>query len=263
MFDNLLAQLPTTPPRPPRTLPGLRISSVVPRSALLLPIVFVAFFALVPLSVMRSDPAMRLALGPTQNSQGRIVSAVETPACRGSTARRVIYSFSPEQGREYRGSATMCEGAIYYSVKEGDPVEVQYLSSDPAVNVLRGNSNNAPPVAIFFLMPLFVLALLSSMFVPQIRELLRARRLYKGGRLAEGTVVFVKTRVSSFRPGWPGSSASEVFVEFRSPTGDRREAVAWCANEWLVNQLAPGAIVHIAYSDDDPAKVALLEAFLR
>lgn len=238
MFDDQFAQLPSNPPRRPATLPGLRFAAAVSRSALVLPLVFVCFFALIPISISISDPALRLAMGPTRTVQGRVLSAASVSACRGSSAHRVTYTFSPESGRELRGVATLCEESPYYSVGEGDPIEVQYVSGNPSINAMRGGTrNDAPPVALLILMPVFILAMLSPMFVPQFRELLRARQLYKKGRFALGKVIFVKKRVTALWPGWPGNSAAEVFIEFQ-PTGDeRREAVAWCPNDWIVHIL--------------------------
>jgi len=59
------------------------------------------------------------------------------------------------------------------------------------------------------------------------------------------------------------NSASEVYITFSAAGEPKREGVASCQNDWLVNQLAPGADVHVAYSDDRSAKVALLEAYIR
>jgi hypothetical protein len=141
---------------------------------------------------------------------------------------------------------------------------VQYVAGNPSINAMRGGArNDAPPVALFLLMPIFILAMFSPMFVPQVRELLRARRLYGTGQLAIGTVIFVKKRVTASWPGWPGNSAAEVFIEYQATGGQKREAVAWCPNDWVVYNLAPSAKVHVAYSDDKPSRVALLEAYLR
>jgi hypothetical protein len=236
----------------------------IPKIAWMLPLVFVGFFTILPLSIMNTDPAMRLAYGSTASSQGRVMSTTDASNCRGSTSRRVIYSFAPQSGGEFRGAATVCEESPYYSVKEGDAVDVQFLSSDPAVSALRGDGrNDAPPLVLFLMMPLFVFAMFAPMFWPQIREVLRARRLFKNGRLALGAVVFVKKRASAAWPGWPGSGAVEVFIEFQSSHNERREGIAWCPNEWLTNQLAPGAKVHVAFMDDKSNRVALLDAFVR
>jgi hypothetical protein len=266
MFEDQLAQIPTGPPRPLQLLPGLRFASAVSRSTLVLVLLLVSLFIFVPLSIERSDPAARLAWGPTRTTQGRVLSATSVSACRGSSAHRVHYAFSPEPGRELHGATTVCEASPYYSVAEGDPVEVKFASGDPSINALaaQGSTNNdAPPLFIFLFFPLFFLAFLAPMFVPQLRELLRVRRAFRNGQLATATVIFVKKRMTSTWPGWPGSSASDVYVAFQTPAGERREAVAWCPNDWLIYNLAPGAKVHIAYNDNKRARVALLEAFLR
>jgi len=149
-------------------------------------------------------------------------------------------------------------------VQPGDAVDVQFLPSDPAVNVLRGDSRNSgPPIAFLLVMPLFVLLMFSPMFVPQVREALRARRLFRRGRVATATVVFAKKRVTASYPGWPGSSGAEVFVSFQTPAGEHRDGTAWCPNDWLLNQLVAGTKVHVAYTEGKQGKVALLEAFLR
>jgi hypothetical protein len=265
MFDNQFTNVPINPPRRTDFLPGLRFSAVISKSTLYLPLIFVGFFILIPFSIMNSDPSMRLAMGPAKTMQGQVLSSMDTSMCRGTTGRRVTYEFSPEPGHEFRGTTTLCQESPYYSVKEGDEVEVQFVPSDPSVNSIRGgNSNAAPPIAVFLLMPFFILVMFSPMILPQVREVLRARRLFKKGRLALGTVFFVKKRVTSFWPGWPGNSAAEVFIEYESSASKMLEGVAWCPNEWLLQQLPPGAKVHIAYSDESPGgRIALLEAFLR
>ena len=172
--------------------------------------------------------------------------------------------FSPEPGHEIRGASTLHQESPYYSAKEGDRVEVQYLPSDPAINAINDSTaSGAPPLAFFLFMPIFILLMFSPMFVPQIREVLRARQLYMKGSLALGTVVYVKKSATSFWPGWPGNSTVEVFVEFELPTKVKHEAVARCQNDWLVNHLAPDTKVHVAYMGEKPSKVTLLEAYLR
>ncbi len=264
MFDDQLAHVPANPPRRPDLLPGLRFGLAVSRSALVLPLLFVAFFIFVPLSIGLSDPAARLAWGPTRTGQGRVLSTSSIAACRGSNARRVVYTFSPEPGRELRGAATVCEQSPYYSIAEGDPVEVKFAPGNPSINALQGSGdNNAPPIGFFLFIPVFILAMFAPMFMPQLRELMRARRAFRNGQLAMATVIFVKKRTTSSWPGWPGSSAADVYLAIQTSAGEKREAVAWCPNDWLIYNLAPGAKVHVAYSDDKAARVALLETFLR
>ena len=263
MFEDQLGQLATDPPRRPDLLPGLRYSAIVPRGALLFLVIFVAFFAIVPLTIMRSDPMMRLELGASRTAPARVLTATDVAGCRSAGARRLIYVFTPAPGREVRGIATVCEDSLYYSVKSGDEVEVQFLSGDPAVNILRSNARTAaPPLAFLAILPLFVLMILAPMFMPQIREGLRARRLWARGRVTAATVVFAKKRFSAGGTAMAAAAGAEVYVEFRNAAGERREAIGWCQNDWLLNQLKAGETVHVAH-DERSDRVALLEAFLR
>lgn len=192
-------------------LPGLSLRGAIPKAAIILPLFFLSFFLAIPLSLMNTDPAMRLATGPTDTAQGHVVSTTGASACRGPASHRVTYAFSSKSGGEYRGAATLCEESAYYSVNVGDPIEVHYLRSDPAVNALPGNDRNpAPPFALFLLMPFFFLAIFGALYWPPIGEVLRARRLYKNGRLVTGEVVFIKKRSTQIWPGMPGSSAFDL-----------------------------------------------------
>jgi hypothetical protein len=263
MFEEQLESLPADPPRPLEALPGLRMKRAVQGTALLFPLVFAIFFLSVPLSIMRSDPAMRFAISPNRSIQGRVVSSAITSACRSDKAHRMIYQFSPAPGTTYRGAATVCEQSIYYTVKEGEPVEVQYLTNDPVISRLRGNSPpNASPIYLFLFTPLFILGMFASLLWPPLREYHRARKLFQHGRLATGAVLFVKKRSNAASRGWSGNTSSDVFIQFTSSTGRKREGIAWCPNDWLIDQLVPGEKVHVAY-DEGSDRVALLEAFVR
>jgi hypothetical protein len=262
MFEEQLQNLPADPPRSFEALPGLRVRRLVRGTAWLFPMVFTIFFLSVPLAVMRSDPSMRFAISPNRSLQGRVVSSTLIAGCRSDKAHRVIYQFSPSTGTTYRGAATVCEQSIYYTVREGDPVEVQYLTGDPVVSRLRGNSPpNSSPLYVFLFTPLFVLAMFCSLLWPPLREYRRVRALYQLGRLTTGKVLFVKRRSNTASRGWSGNTSSDVYIQFDGVAG-KREGIAWCPNDWLIDQLVPGGIVHIAY-DDRSDKVALLEAFLR
>lgn len=262
MFEEEFARLSVEPPRGVESLPGLRLRGAIPTSAIILPLIFVSFFLTIPLSIMNADPAMRLAMGTTESTQGHVISITSGSACRAAASHHVTYSFSSESDHEYRGGANLCEESPYYSVNPGDEIPVRFLKSDPAVNALPDDGRNqSPPIALFFFMPFFFLAIFAPLFWPTIREVLRARRLFKNGRLATGKVIFIKKRTTSLWPGMPGNSACDVYIEFLTPTG-KHEAVAWCQNDWLINQLVPGASVHVAYLDKSD-KVALLEGFLR
>ena len=264
LFDDQLAQIPQHPPRSLSSLPGLRFSAVISRSALAFPLIFIVIFTLFPLSMFAIDPKMKLAMGSTRNVQGRVLSVGNVSACGGSGARRIVYTFPVEPSRELRGAATICEESPYSGLKEGDTVEVEFAASEPSISRLRGEGRKGdPPLFIFGFIPIFMLAMFSPLFVPQVRELLRVRRLFRDGQLTTGTVIFVKKRVGTSWPGWPNNNANEVFVTFQSSSGELREATAWCPNEWLLQHIAPGTAVRIAYRDKGSSRIALLAAFLR
>jgi hypothetical protein len=263
MFEEEFARVPVEPPRRVESLPGLRLKGAIPRWAIILPLFFVCFFLFIPLSIMNSDPAMRLATGAGETVQAHVVSTSSASACRGAASRRVVYVFTSKSGREYRGAGLLCEESSYYLVKEGDAIEVRYLRSDPTVNRLATEGGNQPPFAVFLFMPFFFLAFFGAMFWPPIGAILKARQLFKSGRIATGKVIFVKKRANFLWPGMPGSGSSSVYLEMQSSSGVSREVVAPCQNDWLTNQLVPGAMVHVAYKDDKATQVALLDAYLR
>jgi hypothetical protein len=263
MFDEELAAIPSDPPRT-GVLPGMRLGSAVPRSTLLVLLMFAVFFAFFPLAIMSSDPKMKLSLGPSQTTQGRVVALSQVSGCRGSGARRVVYTFASRSGSEFRGAAIVCEDSPYYSAQDGDRIEIRYLTRDPTLNAIAGtDSGNEPPLALFAIFPLFFVLALSPLYLPQLREVLRARRLYRSGVLASGKVVFVKRRNFGTWPGWPGTTSADVYVAYQRSSGGRAEAIVSCANDWLLNQLSPGAAVHILVPADRSGRGVLLEAFIR
>lgn len=264
MFEEHFRQMPVEPPRRMESLPGLRLRGIIPKWAIVFPLFFLMFFLTIPLSIMNSDPAMRLAMGASETVEGRVVSVGSASACRGGASRRVVYAFSAKSGKEYRGAQLACEESPYFSFKEGDPIEVHYLRSDPAIHDLPNEARNEPPPFVFFLfMPIFFLAFFGALFWPPIGAALKARRAFKSGRIATGRVIFVKRRGNAGWPGMQGNVASSVYIEMQSPAGTTREVMASCHNDWLVNQLTPGASVHVAYTGDGGSEVALLDAFIR
>ena len=262
MFEEELASIPAQPPRS-GVLPGMRLAAALPRSTLIVLLALVVLFAIFPLSIISADPKAKLAIGPNRTVEGRVLSVTDVAGCRGGAARRLLYTFSAPSGSEFHGVALLCAASPYYSSQAGDSIEIRYLRRDPAVNAPAGSDQAAPPILPFMFFPLFFLLLLAPLYLPQLREVMRARRLYRDGALRPGEVVFVKKRNALAWPGWPAGSMADVYVAYQSPAGTRAETVVWCMNDWLVNQLAPGARVHVLLAPDDTARGALLEAFIR
>jgi hypothetical protein len=105
-LDPMFDELASIPAKPPRTgfLPGMRLSSAVPRSTVILLLAFTILFAVFPLSIMSTDPKAKLGIFPSRTTQGRVLSVTDVSGWRGSAARRVVYAFSAESGNEFRGA---------------------------------------------------------------------------------------------------------------------------------------------------------------
>lgn len=263
MFEEELARVPKNPPRG-EPLPGMRISAALPKSTLIMLLAFAVFFGAMPVSFIFMDPNARLSFGPSSDIQGQIVSIGADTRCRDSKGRRVTYSFDAPGHREYRGTRVICDGSPYFTANAGEPIPIRYLTRDPAVNDIAGDSQgNEPPFFLILIFPFFFLIFLSPMFFPQVREVFRARRLYKHGRLVEGRVVYVKRRAGGTWPGWPGSNSVDLYISHTAPDGRQTESVVWCSNDWLTHQLQPGATVHILLPENKSARAVLLEAFIR
>lgn len=261
MFEDQLAKLPLNPPRSPALLPGLRLSSAISKTWLSIPLFFAVMFTFMPLVILTADPKARLAFGRTETVEGHVV-AVTTNECRGQ-GRQITYAFSPPRSPEYRATASFCPGSPYFDLGPGNTVPVEYLISDPSVSLIVGQSRDRPPYLMFFLFPLFGALMFAPTFVPQMRDLLHARRCFKRGVVATGTVLFVKRGASWAWPGGLGASGADVFVAYQLPSGTGGEAKARCNNDWLLGHLSPGASVNIAFLPERPSRAALLEAYIR
>jgi hypothetical protein len=263
MFEEQFKNIPAQPPRPVELLPGLKLSAQAPQGALISMLILVAAFLLIPLTVLHSNPAWRLALGPTRTVSAQVLSVTDVQGCQNGE-RRLVYSFTPEQGGEFRDGVNLCRNSPYWSVEQGGTVPVKYLVSNPSNNAIVGTTDrNGPPVFIFFLLPVLALLIFSQLFLPQYRAVSSAKRLFTNGRMATGSVVFVRRRVNTMRNNTGGIGGADVFISYRLASGEWKEGKAWCGNDWLLQQLDPGAEVHIAYLPERPDEIALLEAFLR
>lgn len=206
---------------------------------------------------------MRLAWYRTGVANGKVISVTGGKSCNG-TGVNVVYLFQPPNQPEFRGSQSVCPTSPYHSTQPNQTVPVKYLASDPSVNLIAGEGEADPPLYLaMFLFPLFGLLMFSPMFLPPILQLLRDRRIFRLGRIAQGKVVFVKQLTGASWPGFPFTSTSEIFVSFQLASGEGAEARALCRNEWLVHHLPAGASIHIAYLKNRPSRVVLLEAYVR
>jgi hypothetical protein len=222
---------------------------------------------MIPLSILESNSDLTLQLGPSLEAQGTVRDVSDASSCRSGSAHRIVYAFTSSSGMQQRGVDSLCEESPYYSVQVGDAIAIRYLTRDPAVNEVAGAHTDAPPLAFAFFplfFPLFFLAIFAPLFLPRVREILRARRLYRMGVLTQGKVVFVKKRTLG-PTQWHGMQGNfaEVYVAYTQPGGQRAELIAGCSNDWLLNHLEPGAAVHVVHAPGGSPRGSILEEFIR
>jgi hypothetical protein len=261
MFEDQIRVLPPQPPRDPELLPGLALSSSIPKK-LILPLAYGALFALAPLFIIYNVSKTRLTTANSKTTDGEVVSV--TDGAGNPSTRLILYTFVPPGAPPYRGSYRAGRSSSYIDVKMGDRVAVRYMVSNPAMNRLidAADATMDPPFFVFFLFPIFGGIIIGSLVGPPIRELMKARRIFAAGHIRKGAVLFVKRRSV---PSWPsGAPASaEIFITYRSTSGQEVEGRALCGNDWLIGLLPPGAPVTIAYEESNPGELILLEAYIR
>jgi len=116
--------------------------------------------------------------------------------------------------------------------------------------------------ALFF--PIFFLtAFLAPVLVARLLRISRDRKVFRLGNIAKGTVTFIKPGAIFMWWGWSGATTAEVYVKYPDDSGSQFEARALCQNDWLIRQLSPGTLVHIAYLPKRPSRAMLLDAYVR
>lgn len=260
MLDlSLVPIIPEHAPRKVSVLPGLALSRAVNPRSLLIPAFLLLVFALMPLMMLSTDRDAMLSVRSTVTVSGQVSQMGKGRACNGESIE-VQYSFTAGDV-EYRGQDTACTQSGYANLVQGDAVPVVYLVDDPSVNAIAGSLNNAPPIELFLVFPLFGLAFFGPLFWPRVSQALRDRRLFQRGTLASGVVVFASKRQDVSWPGWPGSTRSDIHISIQHGSS-RSEVVAQCSNDWLLSHLPPGANVTVVY-DSKTAKAMLVENYIR
>ena len=256
-----LARIPVNPPRRTDLLPGLRLSRALSGRMLALPLAFMGFAAVMPILILSTDRDAALTFRATETVAGKVELAVPGERGRCGNNTRLTYSFTTSRGAPFRGAQTVCDDDPYGRAQNGDALPIVYVASDPSINAIAGREKNGPPFPVFFVFPLFFVAVFVPMLWPPIAQLLRDRKTFAQGVLARGRVVFARRQSTQSWPGWQGmTSRSEVFVRAEPPTGPPREVVVACSNEWLLAHLAPGSEVHVCVRGD---QAMLVEVYLR
>lgn len=115
-----------------------------------------------------------------------------------------------------------------------------------------------------FIFPIFfIVFLIGPVSIPRFIQLLRDRRIFRKGKLTNAFVLFVRPRGVFSWFGWSGLYSANVYVRFQLGFGDYAEVKTVCKNDWLLNHLAPDALVHIVYLPNRPSRAVLLETYVR
>lgn len=118
-------------------------------------------------------------------------------------------------------------------------------------------------IAIAIFLPVWGFFVLGMWFIPflgpKAKLALRARGLWKSGRLTQGTLVFVKTPALT-RYYFGGTQ--EVIFRFHDEQQLEHTVSMGCDNAWLLNQLHPDIPLVVLYDRKKPARAIFLEPFL-
>lgn len=176
----------------------------------------------------------------------------------------IMYRFRAGDGRDYPGRVRVDrDRALYARTKPLETIPVQFIKAHPWENALIENTPGESFAFMLFVPIFFLTGFLGPVLVARLLRIFRDRRLFRRGKLARGTVIFIKPGAIFVWWGWSGATTAEVFVRFPDDSGSKLEARALCQNDWLIRQLAPGTPVHIVYLPKRPSRAVLLEAYVR
>ncbi len=257
---ELRASIPEHPPRNAKLLPGLHLSKTIRPSSLILASVLLLLFALAPLAIIFSNQDTMLSLYATKTASGEVAQVQEGRECKGASID-IRYTFKAGD-LEYRGMDTACSRSAYAELTPGDKIPITHLADDPSVNAISGASRNEPPLSLLLMIPLFGFALFGGLVLPRFSEVMRDRKLFRQGVLAEGSVIFVTKTYGSPYQGTGRPTQSQVYVALSGSGDSPSEVKAQCSNDWLLTHLPPGARVMVVY-DPKNNNAMLVEGYLR
>src|SRR5690349_7941723 len=262
MFDEQLSNLATSPPRSLRLLPGLLVWNAIFHREVWIPLLYIGLFGLLPVLMLFAELRSKLSFGPSQIAAGTVIQATAVQHTRDT---EITYRFRTTDDQEYRATRTVGSESPYTGVHPGDSVPIRYQIGRPSRSlIVEDREKDADHLFFFLLFPLFAAVFfLGPTSIPRLIQLLKDRRVFRKGELTDASVVFVNPRGVFSWFGWCGLYSADVFVKFQLSSGDQAEAKTVCRNDWLLRQLGPGTSVHIAYMPNRPARVVLLETYVR
>ena len=101
------------------------------------------------------------------------------------------------------------------------------------------------------------------MFLPNIKQIFKARSIFKEGQITEGEIVFIGRKKFSIASNFKAGSNLEVFFSFEIKTGKRIESMISTDSDWLVCKLEGGSPVTVAYLEAKPKISIILDFYYR
>jgi hypothetical protein len=260
-FNSLFPELRDLPTDTPRgePLPGLRPKVLLKP---LLPFIFTPVFITAVLAIFFSVVVEVSHQKPQPTANATIIKVENVSTLTSESGTVVRYRF-PVEGKSYDGLLTTI-AAERRILKPGDHLPVVYDPANPNRSQEKPQDMDvAGMIAFAVFLPIWALFIMGMCFVPflgpRAKVALRARGLWKSGRVAQGTLAFVKP--PSFMRQY-GLGSQEVVFRFRDQLDCEHTVSVGCDNNWLINQLTPGTGVVVLYDSKKPERAILLEPFL-
>ncbi len=262
MFD--FKDIPERPPRSISLLSGLKFSEILDKSTIFPFIIIVLIVGIFPIAMLLSiDGGLSARFIPMEKAEGRITEIVDNSICD-KQSDSIHYQFLTNDNRTYYGNYASCQGNIYSSLKVGDSLPIVYDPEEPSFNGIEGElGKNVPPLFIFILFPLIFLLAFAPMVMPNIKQIIEARSVFKKGVITKGEIIFIRRKRFTNIFNFKFLTNMEVYFRFSTVNGETVESKITTDNDWLSNKLETGSPVTVAYMEKKPRNNMILEFYYR
>lgn len=255
LFEELRA-LPTLPPRR-EMLAGLRWKSLFGTPIWFI-FPFLVFFCFIPFIFVQTAKNNRAKDG---RATARIIQAEPIDNQQTGQPQTFLKYRFRHNGRDYASTTLASPTSPLSMQRVGNSFEIAFDPSRPQHNFPASQvAQDEVPWFVFVIFPLFFGAFLLPLFLPQLRTLWLARRLFARGVLTTGRMKIVKNAPMP-TPFMPFGS-HQVFYEFDDENGQCHRGTMRCDNSWLAMQWKPESPVVVAYNPRKPRQNIILEPFV-
>ncbi|MES9816526.1 MAG: DUF3592 domain-containing protein [Candidatus Thiodiazotropha sp.] len=262
MFD--FSVIPNRPPRSVSLLLGLKLSEILDYKTVFFVVLFVLIMGLFPVTmILAMDKEARLPFIEMEKVQGSVIELVDNSQCD-NPSTNLRYKFKTAIGHSYYGDYLTCENSMYSSLGVGDNLPIIYDPKKPSFNGIEGElGKKQPPFVIFMVFPLIFLLIIFPMFLPNLKQVITARSIFKKGQITKGEILFVGRKKLSTVINFKGVASLEIFYSYETNKGDRVESKVNTDNDWLANKLAVGSPVTVVYIESKPKRSIILDFYYR